>query len=157
MTKVNMQENAIDLLKSDHREVESLFDLYDDTKAGDERHEIARRVCAALLIHMEIEEAIFYPAAREATGDDDILNEAESEHAGAKDIIVKLGNLQPNTAEFDGLIKKLKIEIEHHIDDEENELFPEVYASELNIESVGKRLAEMKKKILKTHGMLVEA
>src|SRR5580700_10448543 len=78
--------NAVELLKHDHREVEEYFEEYEDIK-DDAKAELSAKICQALRAHMQIEEKIFYPAAREATGDDDLLDEAVVEHAGAKRLI----------------------------------------------------------------------
>src|SRR4051812_8114342 len=78
--------SAIELLKQDHREVEEMFEEYEDIReGGDEatKEQLAQNICAALKVHTQLEEQIFYPAAREATGDNDLLDEAMVEHAGA--------------------------------------------------------------------------
>ncbi len=151
-----MTQDAVSLLKADHREAEDLFKKYETAKdAGKtaEKHEIARKVCAALLIHMEIEENIFYPAARGATGDDDKLNEAEVEHSGAKELIMQLGDLKPEDPMFDARVKVLSEQIEHHVDEEENELFPEVEDSDLDLDDLGEQMADAKAALQEQHGM----
>jgi len=157
MTNSNEKKDAIDLLKADHRAAESLFDRYAKTEGNEKKREIAREACAALLIHMEIEEAIFYPAARRATGDEGLLDEAESEHAGARDIIAKLEHLQHEQGPFDTLVKQLQAEIEHHVDEEEKELFPKVRETKLDLAAIGDALLEMKNHLLKMHAMPAEA
>src|SRR5215471_18158080 len=74
--------SALTLLKQDHREVEQFFEEYEDLQSNRQKAELARKICNALKVHTQIEEEIFYPAARKATGDKDLLDEALVEHAG---------------------------------------------------------------------------
>lgn len=148
--------NAIELLEADHREAEALFEEFEKAKdAGDNqaKFEIATKVCAALLIHMEIEETIFYPAARDATGDDDKLNEAQVEHDGAKKLIAEIGKLKPEDPMFDAKVKVLSEQIEHHVEEEENELFPETKKSDMDLEAIGEQLEEAKSALKAQHGI----
>ncbi|MFZ6648003.1 hemerythrin domain-containing protein [Undibacterium sp. TJN25] len=148
--------NAIDLLKADHREAEALFKQYEKAKkAGktSEKRDIARKVCAALLIHMEIEENIFYPSARKATGDDDKLNEAEVEHAGAKSLITQLDKMEADDPMFDAKIKVLSEQIEHHVEEEEKELFPEVKKSKADLDDIGEQLEKAKARLKAARGI----
>jgi hypothetical protein len=106
---------------------------------------------------MEIEEAIFYPAVHKVTGNDNLIAIAQSENAGARDIISKLGNLELRNIEFDTLVQQLKAEIEHHVDGEENGLFPYVCDSHLNAHLVGIEILELKSKLLKLRDMPMQA
>ena len=82
------------LLTRDHAEVKKLFKQYEklaDAEAdGEERQALAEQICAMLTVHATVEEEIFYPAAREAEVDSDLLDEAEVEHASAKDLIAQI-------------------------------------------------------------------
>src|SRR3954453_5509322 len=85
--------NAIELLKQDHREVEEMFEEFEDLREGGgeaAKEQLAQKICAALKVHTQLEEQIFYPAAREATSDNDLLDEAMVEHAGAKNLIAEI-------------------------------------------------------------------
>ncbi|MFZ6876376.1 hemerythrin domain-containing protein [Undibacterium sp. Di27W] len=142
-------QDAISLLEADHREAEDLFAQYEkakDAEKTEEKFEIARKVCAALLIHMQVEETIFYPAARAALDEegDDLLNEAEVEHNGAKDLIKQLGETKPDDPMFDAKVKVLSEQIEHHVDEEENELFPKLKKTDLDLDSLGDEMAQAK-------------
>ena len=121
--------NAIELLKHDHREVEEIFDEYEDIReGGDEatKEQLAQKICAALKVHTQIEEEIFYPAAREATSDNDLLDEAMVEHAGAKNLIAEIEAMDPADDLYDAKVRVLGEQIRHHVEEEEEELFPEV-------------------------------
>ncbi|RXZ36562.1 hemerythrin domain-containing protein [Oxalobacteraceae bacterium CAVE-383] len=149
-------QDAIALLKADHREAEDLFAQYEklkDTDKTQEKFEIAKKVCGALLIHMEIEEKLFYPRVRGAVHDDDLVNEAVVEHAGAKELIEQLGALKPDDPMFDAKIKVLSEQIEHHVEEEEKEMFPKAETSGLNLDQLGEELFTAKNKLRVEHGM----
>jgi len=157
MTEVATQD-AISLLKADHREAEDLFAQYERAKEADkteEKYEIARKVCAALLIHMQVEESIFYPAARAALDEegDDLLNEAEVEHNGAKDLIKQLGETQADDPMFDAKVKVLSEQIEHHVEEEETELFPKLKKTSLDLDDLGKKMAVAKEDLQERLGV----
>lgn len=152
--------DAISLLKADHREAQALFDRYEEVKdsaSPEEKLEIAKEVCGALLIHMAIEEAIFYPTARERIDDDELLNEAEVEHDGAKDLIQQLGELKSDDPMFDAKIKVLGEQIKHHIEEEESELFPEVAEADIDLNTLGEQLLTAKNKMREEHGLPPQA
>jgi hemerythrin superfamily protein len=156
MTTTTITHDAIDLLKSDHREAEDLFQQYEKLKDAGKTQEklaIAKKVCGALLIHMEIEEKIFYPRVRGATKDDDMVNEAVVEHAGAKDLIKQLGTMKPEDPMFDAKIKVLSEEIEHHVGEEETEMFPKTRKTDIDLEALGNDLFEAKNKLRVEHGL----
>lgn len=142
--------SALTLLKQDHREVEQFFEEYDDLENNRQKAELARKICNALKVHTQIEEEIFYPAAREATGDNDLLDEALVEHAGAKHLIAEVEKMKPGDDLFDAKIRVLSEQIKHHVKEEEEELFPELENSEMDMAAVGKQLADRKAKLMAT-------
>jgi hypothetical protein len=83
-------QDAIALLKADHREVDALFDQFEAADNDDVKAPIAAAICLALKVHAQIEEELFYPPAREETGDTDLLNEAVVEHMGAKTPVAQI-------------------------------------------------------------------
>jgi len=137
-------QDAISLLKADHREVEGWFDDYEDASSDDEKAELAAKICGALKVHAQVEEEIFYPAARDATKDDDLLDEATVEHAGAKDLIAQIESMSVGDDLYDAKITVLGEQIRHHVKEEETELFPEVRKSEMDLDAVGAELAARK-------------
>ena len=153
----NKSNDAVELLMMDHREAEALFKTYEAQKDNGEianKHETARKVCAALLIHMALEEDIFYPAARKAKIDDELLNEAEVEHDCARDLIAQLGQLKAEDPMFDAKIKVLSEQIEHHVEEEEKKLFPKAKQSNLDLQKVGEALSHAKEKMAREHGVI---
>jgi hypothetical protein len=104
-TAAAAKKDGTALLQRDHREVQRLFKefrkLSDNGSSGDERRALAERICAMLTVHTEIEEELFYPAAREAGVPDSLLHEAEVEHASAKELIAQIKSMQPDAALYD--------------------------------------------------------
>lgn len=140
--------SAIALLKRDHREVEEYFEEYEDLKDDAAKAALAEKICLALKVHTQIEEEIFYPAAREATGDEDLLDEALVEHAGAKHLIEEIEAMEVGDDLYDAKIRVLGEQIRHHVEEEEEELFPEIESSKMDVEAIGKELAERKAELM---------
>lgn len=151
-----ISQDAIVLLKSDHQEAKELFDQYEKIKdqgTSDQKMEIATKVCAALLIHMEIEEKIFYPRVRPKIDASDLINEALVEHSGAKDLIQQIGETKPSDPMFDAKIQVLGEQIDHHVKEEERDLFPKVRKSGIDLLALGAQLLEEKNRIRLEHGL----
>lgn len=146
--------SAIALLKQDHREVEDFFEEYQDLDDDDAKAALAEKICTALKVHTQIEEEIFYPAAREATGDEDLLDESLVEHAGAKHLIAEIEAMEAGDDLYDAKITVLGEQIKHHVKEEEEELFPEVESSDMDGAAVGTRLAARKKELMVKAGMV---
>ena len=136
--------DAIALLKADHKEVKGWFADYEDAEGDNEKATLSAKICKALKVHTQIEEEIFYPAARKATGDGDLLDEAVVEHAAAKDLIAQIEGMRVGDDLYDAKVKVLGEQIEHHVEEEETELFPEARDSDLDLEALGARLATRK-------------
>jgi hemerythrin superfamily protein len=140
---------AIDLLEQDHRLVESYFDEFEDLDDEAAKGKLAQKICMALTAHTQIEEEIFYPQARNATKDDDLLDEAVVEHAGAKKLIAEIEEMEPGEDLFDAKVKVLGEMIRHHVEEEEQELFPEVEDSGMDLQAVGAQMAKRKAELMK--------
>jgi hemerythrin superfamily protein len=151
--------DAIALLKQDHRTVEQLFKQFEDAEE-DEQGEIAERVCQLLTVHAQIEEEILYPAAKEAFAekeDDDMVYEAEVEHATAKDLIAKIEAMTPEDESFKATVKVLSEYIKHHVKEEEGELFPELKKTELDLKEMGGQLMNRKLELMEELGIEEES
>ena len=119
--------NALELLEQDHRQVEEWFDEYDELPDDNRgKAELAQKLCLALKVHTQIEEEIFYPQAREATKDKDLLDEAVVEHATVKNLIGEIEAMKIGEDLYDAKIRVLGEMVKQHIKEEEEELFPEV-------------------------------
>jgi hypothetical protein len=146
--KSGVPGDAIALLKADHREVEGWFGDYEDLEDGKEKAALSAKICTALKVHTQIEEEIFYPAARAATGDGDLLDEATVEHAGAKDLIAQIEAMKVGDDLYDAKVKVLGEQVKHHVKEEEGELFPEARESRMDLVTLGERLAARKKELM---------
>jgi hemerythrin-like domain-containing protein len=126
--KTMKEANAIDLLTDDHLEVSVLFKKYEKLAGKEapaaERKALAQTLCDMLKTHTAIEEEIFYPAARKAGIDEDMLDEADVEHASAKDLIAQLESGSPDDDRYDAKVKVLGEYINHHVVEEHTEMFP---------------------------------
>jgi hemerythrin superfamily protein len=138
------QPDALEFLKSQHREVEDLFSQFEklgEDGANEEKEPIVRMACEKLTVHASIEEEIFYPAAREIEDADSLLNEAEVEHNTAKDLIATLDSMDASDPMFSATFTVLSEYIKHHVKEEEGELFPKVKKSDLDLDALGQELA----------------
>jgi hemerythrin-like domain-containing protein len=149
--------SAIVLLKRDHREVEEFFEEYEELDNNRAKAELARKICNTLKVHTQIEEEILYPAARKATGDNDLLDEALVEHAGAKHLIGEIEAMEVGDDLYDAKITVLGEQIKHHVKEEEEELFPEIEESKMDVVAVGKQLATRKSELMAQSGMMAGA
>jgi hemerythrin superfamily protein len=142
-------QDAIALLKEDHRAVEKLFKEFESAKGEGRKEKLARRICLELTIHTMIEEEIFYPACRDGV-EEDLLKEAFVEHDAAKLLIAEIeGGSGQSDDFFDAKVRVLSEQIEHHVQEEEKELFPEARKADLDLKALGERLAERKKELMK--------
>lgn len=141
--------DAIQLLEQDHREVEQMLEQFEQAGDNGMKSEIADKICLALTVHTEIEEKIFYPRARKQIEEEDLLDEAEVEHASAKQLIAQIQKMTPRDRLFDAKVKVLGEYVKHHVKEEENELFPQARDSGMNLEKVGEELREEKMALLK--------
>jgi hemerythrin-like domain-containing protein len=119
----NNQMSAIDLLESQHREVDKLFKEMEKASNPEDKEALFEDLADKLAIHAKIEEQFFYPAVQEKKTEDMVL-EAFVEHTSIKRLLADLLQADPADAAFDAQIKVLKEQVEHHVEEEEGELFP---------------------------------
>ena len=140
--------DAIKLLKDDHKEVKGYFKQYEDLEDEAEKQALADKICLALTVHAQIEEEIYYPAARAEIDDDDLLDEAEVEHASAKQLIAEIQAMAASDRLFDAKITVLGEYINHHVQEEEGDMFPESRDSNLDLAALGVQLAARKEELM---------
>jgi len=117
--------NAIKMLKQQHREVEKLFKQFESAKSAGPRQKAFEEIADALAVHATIEEKHFYPAVKKAQTED-ILLEAVEEHLEIKRVIADLLEMDGGEDEFAAKVKVLQEDVEHHVEEEEGEMFPKV-------------------------------
>src|SRR3982750_421026 len=139
-------QDAIALLKEDHRAVEKLFKQFESAKGDGRKEKLARQICLELSVHATIEEEIFYPACQ-GTVEEDLLKESYVEHDAAKLLIAEIQSGQGESDEyFDSKVKVLQEEIEHHVEEEEKPggVFAQARKGELNLQALGEQIAARK-------------
>jgi len=145
-------KDAIKLLSDDHNKVKKQFKEYEKLikkNEADAKEELAEQICEELKIHTQLEEEIFYPAAREAIKDDLLMNEATVEHASAKELISQLQSMSSSDPMYDATVTVLGEYVNHHIQEEEEKIFPKVQKSKMDLEELGSELAERKEELTK--------
>lgn len=142
--------NAIELLKADHRAVEELFEKYEDTDGKVAKKKIADKICMELSVHAQIEEEIFYTACKGEV-EEDMLDEAQVEHDGAKMLIAELMAGSPDDDFYDAKVKVLSEEIKHHVKEEEmrDGIFAQAKKAGLDLEALGEEMAARKAELMK--------
>ncbi|HYE70548.1 MAG TPA: hemerythrin domain-containing protein [Aquabacterium sp.] len=144
--------DATKLLSADHKEVKKLFKEYDKLAKAEatdeEKQAVAEQICTMLTVHATIEEEIFYPAAREAMEERDLLDEAEVEHASAKDLIAHIRGMSPGDELYDAKVKVLGEYVDHHVQEEEKELFPKLRKADLDLKEIGAALEARKQQLM---------
>ena len=142
--------DAITLLKQDHANVKAMFKEYEELgdRAFASKKKLADKICLELTKHAMAEEEIFYPAVREATKEaEDLVDEATVEHASAKALISQLGQMDPHDELYDAKVKVLGEYINHHVKEEEGEMFPNAKKAGLDLQALGERIAARKEEI----------
>lgn len=150
MAETNKPQDALQLLASDHREVETLFEKFEKASGASAKERIVRQICTELKVHAMIEEEIYYPAIRGKV-DEDSLDEAYVEHDSAKTLINELEAAEPDEAFYDAKVKVLQELIEHHVKEEEKQrdnLFQQTRAADIDLEAMGAELAERKSALM---------
>ena len=154
--KTNSSNDAIALLTADHESVKALFKqfekLAEQEGVEDEMEQVVQRICGELTVHATIEEEIFYPAVRAAIDDDDLMDEADVEHASAKALIAELEAGSPGDDHFNAKVKVLSEYINHHVKEEEGEMFPKARKA-VDTAELGVELAERKKELMAEMGL----
>jgi hypothetical protein len=143
------KQDAIALLKADHRKVEELFEKYEKTKVDGTREKLAMQICMELSIHTAIEEEIFYPAC-EGQIEEDMLKEAYVEHDAAKVLIAEIEAGDHDDDYYDAKVKVLQEQIEHHVEEEERRvdgMFAQARKAGLDLDGLGDRMAARKKEL----------
>ena len=141
------QQDACTLLDEDHKKVEQLFKEYQSADAA-RKQQLAQTIAQELSVHMQIEDEIFYPAFLDATGDDDMIEEAEDEHDEARELIAKLEGGKAD----DEVMKELQKAIEHHVGEERREMFPKAReTSGLDLVKLAQELEARKTELMSDH------
>ena len=143
-------QDAIALLKADHRKVEELFEKFEKTRDETKKVALVREICTELTVHASIEEKIFYPACNKKV-EEDMLDEAYVEHDGAKVLIAELSQGSPKDEFYDAKVKVLSELIKHHVKEEEQPkegIFAQARDAEIDLVALGAKLKMLKEELL---------
>lgn len=137
-------KDAIALLRADHQKVTDLFEHFDKTRSRTKKESLAEQICKELTVHAQIEEEIFYPAAKEALKDTEMVPEALVEHDGVKKLIKEIESGEHEGEMFEARVRVMSEMVKHHVREEQNELFPAVRKTDLDLVALGAELSAAK-------------
>jgi hypothetical protein len=143
------KQDAIALLKADHRKVEELFEAFESARKAERKVALANEICTELTIHTIIEEEIFYPACRAAV-EEDMMNEAYVEHDGAKVLVAEISAGSPDAEFYDAKVKVLSEMIKHHVQEEEKRaegMFAQAREAGLDLGALGDAMMARKEEL----------
>jgi hemerythrin superfamily protein len=140
-------QDATAMLMSDHKAVKALFKEFEKAESKQKKAELVAQICAELEVHMQIEEEIFYPAVKAALKDHELVPEGKVEHASVKELIVQVKGVKPDGEDYDARVKVMGEMIEHHVKEEESEMFPKAKKTKLDMEALGAKMAERKEEL----------
>ena len=142
-------KGAIALLTADHAQVKKMFKEFDALKKANgsnaAKAALVEQICHELTVHAQIEEEIFYPAVRAAVDDDDLMDEADVEHAEVKELISQLEAMKPGDDHYDAKVKVLGENVDHHVEEEQGEMFVKAKKAKIDTAKLGAQMAARKK------------
>jgi hemerythrin-like domain-containing protein len=151
------KSEIIEMLMEDHKRVKRAFregerlTEQDDTEALEQ---LVQQTCAELQVHATLEEELFYPAIREAIKYTDLLDEAEVEHASAKDLIAQLESMTAEDPKFAATFKVLGEYVKHHIKEEEGEMFEQLERARVQWEPLLQEIQQRREQLMQEHGLV---
>ncbi|HYF21082.1 MAG TPA: hemerythrin domain-containing protein [Ramlibacter sp.] len=139
------------LLEADHEAIRRLFRDYRQLAANDapeaRRKALAEQICLELTIHAKLEEELLYPPVRDAIRDDDLMDEAEVEHAAGRDLVVQILSMDPHEELYDAKVTVLGEYIDHHMKKEQGHMFAKARRSGMDLARLAERLRERKREL----------
>lgn len=136
------QQDAIALLDADHQKVEQLFQRF---RGGGDRQQLAQTICHELAVHAQIEEEVFYPAVRRASGDNELIDHSRQEHDQMRGLINQLEGRAPN----DELMQQLEDVVMQHVREEREQTFPAARRAQgLDLMQLGQQLEQRKSELM---------
>ncbi len=151
LTKPSVSTKAQDataLLRADHKLVSGLFEDYQKASTKSMKKKLVNQICLELSVHAQVEEEIFYPAVKQALKDHEMVPEATVEHATLKSLIAQVEGVEPDGEMYDAKVKVLCEYVEHHVKEEQDEMFPKAKASKLDMMELGEQIATRKKELI---------
>jgi len=142
-------KDAIALLTKDHRTVQKIFkqaEKLDRQEDSEELQQLVQTACEELTLHAQLEEELFYPRVAEMVqeNDQDLVQEALVEHNSAKQLIAQLEQMGPEDESYQATFKVLGEYVNHHIEEEERQIFPKAKKAKVDLEEIGQMILERK-------------
>lgn len=143
--------DAIASLVADHKRVKALFEEFekvrDDEDVNDDKARLVAQICLELGMHSALEEEVFYPAVREKIDDEDLMDEALVEHQIAKELIEELESMDPTDDLYDAKVTVLGEHVDHHVEEEEGEMFPKARQAKLNTPELAREMEQRREEL----------
>jgi len=147
-------QDAIALLRADHKKVSELYAQYESTRSSAKKKALVATICLELSVHARVEEEIFYPAVKAALKDKEMIPEAQVEHASLKELIAQVKDKEPDGEMFDAKIKVMSEYTKHHVKEEQNEIFPAAKKTRLDMLDLGAQIAARKEELMANPDLL---
>ena len=144
-------QDAVELLTADHHKVQKLFKDFEKLKekgGSNDKKEIVEQICQELTVHAQIEEEIFYPAVRAAIDDSDLMDEADVEHEGVKELISQLESMKPGDDHYDAKVTVLGENVNHHVKEEQDEMFAKAKKAKIDLQTLGEEMLIRKEELM---------
>jgi len=145
--RASRPQDATALLRADHKLVSGLFEAFEKTRSTAEKFKIVTQICNELTVHAQIEEEIFYPAVKAALKDQ-LVPEANVEHASVKDLIAQVEGKQPDGEMYDARVKVMGEFVKHHVKEEQNQMFPKLKNADIDLVDLGARMLARKQELM---------
>lgn len=152
MPRKPSKTDALSMLKADHDKVRKMFKDFEKLDSGDseEKAQLVKQACTELKVHSQVENEIVYPAIRESIHDDELMDEALVEHQLAEELISQLEQMQPGDDMYDAKFIVLGEYVDHHIAEEQKEMFPKARKAKIDLVGLGERIAQRKNELMNT-------
>ncbi|OFE11342.1 hemerythrin [Pseudohongiella acticola] len=151
MANSNAKDDAIKILMADHKKVKAAFKQFEELgdKAFVSKKKLADEICMELLVHTQVEEEILYPVfVKNIKKEKPLVNEAVVEHSSAKVLIGEILDMKGDEELFDARVKVLSEYIDHHVKEEEKEMFPLMRSADIDLVAVGSQIKERKQQLM---------
>ena len=145
--------SATQMIRQDHKKVEGLFKKFEQTKGADAKRRIAENAMTELEVHASLEEEVFYPAVEKEVEDaSSMVSEARGEHQTVKQLIAELKRMEDTDEEFESQFSELMENVQHHVEEEQNEMLPKVEESGLDLQSLGDQMSKRRQALQNVGG-----
>lgn len=147
-TAQSKSQDALAMLKADHEKVDDLFQKFEHSRTDARKKELVGEICNEIKVHTQIEEEIFYPSVKQALKDVELIPEATVEHGSIKDLIAQVEGARPDGEEYDAKVHVMSEYVKHHVKEEQDELFPKVRKTKLDLVSLGAQMMSRKQELM---------